>query len=100
MTEHTMAAGFAASFANYASGRGAKRDILLADSGLTEDDLSDQDNRISVAAYQAMIAAAFRQTGDTALLLRHTFETRLETMSVVGQIVHTSASLRHSSPLR
>jgi AraC-like DNA-binding protein len=96
MTEQTMAAGFAASFANYACGRGAKRDILLADSGLTEDDLSNQDNRIPVVAYQAMIGAAIKQTGDTALLLRHTFESRLETMSVVGQIVHTSASLRHS----
>ena len=96
MTEQTMAAGFAASFADYACTRGADRDVLLADSGLTEDDLSDQDNRISVAAYQAMIAAGTKQTGDTALLLRHTLETRLETMSVVGQIVHTSASLRHS----
>ena len=96
MTEETMAAGFAASLAEYACGRGAKRDILLADSGLTEDILSDQDNRIPVAAYQVMIGAAIRQTGDTALLLRHTLETRLETMSVVGQIVHTSASLRHS----
>jgi AraC-like DNA-binding protein len=96
MTEQTMAAGFAASFADYACDQGAKRDILLADSGLTEDDLADQDNRIPVAAYQALIGTAIRQTGDTALLLRHTFETRLETMSVVGQIVHTSASLRHS----
>jgi AraC-like DNA-binding protein len=96
MTEQTMAAGFAASFADYACDQGAKRDILLADSGLTENDLSDQDNRIPVAAYQAMIGAGIRQTGDTALLLRHTFETQLETMSVVGQIVHTSASLRHS----
>lgn len=96
MTEETMAAGFAASFADYACDKGAKRHVLLAESGLTEDDLSDQDNRIPRAAYQAIIAAAIQQTGDTALLLRHTLETRLETMSVVGQIVHTSASLRHS----
>lgn len=96
MTEQTMAAGFAASFANYACENGAKRDALLAAGGLTENDLFDQDNRIPVAAYQAMIDAGIRQTGDTALLLRHTLETRLETMSVVGQIVHTSASLRHS----
>jgi AraC-like DNA-binding protein len=91
-----MAAGFAASFADYACDRGANRDVLLAESGLTEDDLSDQDNRIPVAAYQTLIGAAIRQTGDTALLLRHTLDSRLETMSVVGQIVHTSASLRHS----
>lgn len=96
MTDQTMAAGFAASLADFACDRGATRDRLLAESGLSEEDLSDQDNRISRSAYQALIGAAIRQTGDTALLLRHTFETRLETMSVVGQIVHTSASLRHS----
>ncbi len=96
MTKQTVAAGFAASFADYASEHGAKRQVLLAESGLTEDDLSDQDNRIPVASYQSMIGVAIKQTGDTALLLRHTLETRLETMSVVGQIVHTSASLRHS----
>ncbi|SEV87912.1 transcriptional regulator, AraC family [Cognatiyoonia koreensis] len=96
MTEQTMAAGFAAAFADYACERGAKRDVLLDQSGLTQDDLSDQDNRIPVAAYHALIGAAIQQTGDTALLLRHTLESRLETMSVVGQIVHTSASLGHS----
>jgi len=91
-----MAAGFAASFAGYACERGATRDKLLAASGLSENDLCDQDNRIPVAAYQTLIGAAVQQTGDTALLLRHTLDSRLETMSVVGQIVHTSQSLRHS----
>ncbi|MBT0958986.1 AraC family transcriptional regulator [Alphaproteobacteria bacterium KMM 3653] len=96
MSDQTMAAGFAASFAQYASDHGAQRDALLSASGLTEDDLSDQDNRIPVAGYQALIGAAIQQTGDTALLLRHTLDSKLETMTVVGQIVHTSASLRHS----
>ena len=96
MAEQTMAAGFAASFADYASTRGADRRLMLAESGLTEEDLSHQDKRIPVASYQRLIGAAIAQTGDTALLLRHTFETRLETMSVVGQIVHSAASLRHS----
>lgn len=96
MTEETMAAGFAASFADYACDKGAKRDVLLAASGLTEADLSDQDNRIPVVAYQALIGTAIQNTGDTALLVRHTLDTRLETMSVVGQILHSSASLRHS----
>lgn len=91
-----MAAGFAASFADYAAKNGADRATLLQTSGLSEDDLADQDNRIPVAAYHAMIGAAMSQTADTALLLRHTFESELETISVVGQIVHTSASLAHS----
>ena len=86
-----MAAGFASAFADYACTQGVDRAGLLALCGLSENDLSDQDNRIPVAAYQAMIGAAMQQTGDTALLLRHTLESRLETISVVGQIVHTSA---------
>lgn len=96
MTDQTMAAGFAAAFTNYACDKGASREALLAESGLTDEDLSDQDNRISVASYHALIGAAMRQTGDSALLLRHTLDSRLETISVVGQIVHTSASLGHS----
>ena len=96
MTEQTMAAGFARSFLDYACEKGAKRAALLVASGLTTDDLSDQDSRIPEAAYRAMIAAAMKQTGDTSLLLRHTLESRLETISVVGQIVHTSSSFRHS----
>lgn len=96
MTEQTMAAGFAAAFAEYACDRGADRDALLAESGLTEDDLSDQDNRIAVVAYHRLIGAAIQQTNDTALPLKHILDSRLETMSVVGQIVHSSASLAHS----
>lgn len=96
MTEETMAAGFASSFAEYARKCGADRDALLTASGLTEADLSDQDNRIPESAYGVLIGAAIQQMGDTSLLLRHTFESRLETISVVGQIVHTSSSFRHS----
>ncbi|QXT40649.1 helix-turn-helix domain-containing protein [Gymnodinialimonas ceratoperidinii] len=92
----TMAAGFAAALADFAVGQGADRSSLLSASGLSEADLRDQDNRIPVASYEALIGAAISQTGDTALLLRHTFASELETMSVVGQIVHTSASLAHS----
>lgn len=91
-----MAAGFAAALLDYASGRGADRSLLMTESGLTEEDLGDQDNRVPVATYHALIGSAIQQTGDTALLLRHTLDTRLETMSVVGQIVHSSASLAHS----
>ncbi|WP_068300438.1 AraC family transcriptional regulator [Pararhodobacter sp. CCB-MM2] len=96
MSQPSMAAGFAASFLDFACARGVSRDALLGASGLTESDLADQDNRIPVAAYQTLIDAAMQLSGDTALLLRHTMETRLETMSIVGQIVHASSSLAHS----
>lgn len=96
MTTPTMAAGFAAAFLDYAQSRGADRTLLLTKAGLTEDDLSTQDARVPVDAYQALILAGIENTGDTALLLRHTLESRLETMSIVGQIVHSSSSLAHS----
>ena len=91
-----MAAGFAASFVSYARQYGIDREVLLSDAGVREHDLADQDNRIPVVAYQSLIANATGQTGDTALLRRHPLETELSTMSVVGQFVHSSASLRHS----
>ena len=96
MSDRTMAAGFARAFLDYAVADGAPRDGLLAASGLTDDDLVDQDARIPVAVYQALIATGIETTGDTSLLLRHVLETRLETMSIVGQIVHASTSFPHS----
>ena len=96
MPQPTMAAGFAAAFLDYAAQRGASRQTLLASAGLTEAELEDQDARVPVAAYQALVMAGISATGDTALLLRHTFETKLEAISVVGQIVHSSQSLAHS----
>lgn len=96
MSEPMMAAGFVASFIDYAVLRGADRVALLQAASLYEGDLADQDNRVPVAAYQAAIAKGISATGDTALLLRHTLGSKLETMSVVGQIVHHSASLPHS----
>jgi AraC-like DNA-binding protein len=91
-----MAAGFAAAFLEYATQRGAERAQLLEACGLAEVDLVDQDTRIPVAAYQALIAAGIAASCDTALLLRHTLDSKLETISVVGQIMHSSQSLRHS----
>ncbi|MFZ7092884.1 AraC family transcriptional regulator ligand-binding domain-containing protein [Primorskyibacter sp. 2E233] len=96
MSDQTMAAGFATAFLDYAVAEGAPRGKLLAASGLTAEDLADQDTRIPVGSYQTLIAAGVEATGDTSLLLRHVLETRLETMSIVGQIVHASKSFPHS----
>lgn len=96
MSHPMTAAGFVAALLDYAVSRAANRRHLLDAAGLDESDLSDQDNRVPVASYQTLICAAIEVTRDTALLLRHTLESRLETMSVVGQIVHHSASLPHA----
>lgn len=91
-----MAAGFASAFLKYAVSEGAPPDKLLQAAQLTLDDLTDQDSRIPAEAYHAMIEAGFRAVGDTSLLLRHILDTKLETMSIVGQIVHASTSFPHS----
>ncbi|HHC29838.1 MAG TPA: AraC family transcriptional regulator [Rhodobacterales bacterium] len=96
MGSPTMAAGFAAALLEYAVGKGADRAQLLGASGLTEDALAKQDNRIELDAYHALIGAAISATKDGALLMRHTIDTKLETMSIVGQIVHSSDSMVHS----
>lgn len=96
MPKPTIAAGFASALVDYACARGVDRAALLSESGLDTVDLGSQDARVPLEAYHALIGAAIRATGDTALLLRHTLETKLETISIVGQIVHSSGSLVHS----
>ncbi len=96
MNSPTMAAGFAAALLAYAVEQGADRAALLTAAGLTEDDLAKQDGRILVSAYHALIGVAIVATGDGALLMRHTIDSKLETMSIVGQIVHSSNSMVHS----
>lgn len=96
MSNATMAAGFASAFLEYAVLEGAPKKQLLQDAQLREEDLSDQDARIPLSTYYALIEAAIKETGDTSLLLRHVLDTKLEVMSIVGQIVHASTSFPHS----
>jgi AraC-like DNA-binding protein len=96
MSDQTIAAGFAKAFLEYAVQEGAPRKNLLAAAALRDEDLTDQDARLPTQSYHAMIAAGIAATGDTSLLLRHVLDTRLETMSIVGQIVHASSSFPHS----
>lgn len=94
-TGPTMAAGFAGGFLDFAVAEGAPRDDLLRAAGLADADLTDQDARIPVSAYEALIGAGIAATADTSVLLRHVLESRLETMLIVGQIIHCSTSFPH-----
>ena len=96
MSQPTVAAGFVRALLDYTVDRGVDRAKMLDAVGLAPADLAVQDARVPLAAYHGLIATAIRETGDSALLLRHTLETRLETMSIVGQIVHSSGSMLHS----
>jgi AraC-like DNA-binding protein len=92
----TVAAGLFSGFLDYAAGAGATRPGLLARSGISEDALTDQDGRIPLSAYKALIDAAVAMTGDGALPIRYSLGTRLDALSIVGLIVHSSASMADS----
>jgi AraC-like DNA-binding protein len=94
-----MAAGFASAFLKYAVLEGAPKDQLLKEAKLREEDLSDQDARIPVLAYYELVESGIKAIGDTSLLLRHVLDTKLEMMSIVGQIMHASTSFPHSLTL-
>lgn len=96
MKKPTLAAGFAAAFVDFAVTKGADRAALLQIAGLSEDDLAQQDGRVTVEAYYTIIGAAIKMTGDGALVMRNNIETKLQDFSIVGQIVHSSETLVHS----
>ena len=69
MREPTIAAGFARALMELAVKKGANREALSARSGIGPDELADQDNRISLAKYMALMRAGQELSGDPALAL-------------------------------
>ncbi|GKY86545.1 AraC family transcriptional regulator [Sinisalibacter aestuarii] len=68
----------------------------MAQVGLCEADLADQDARVPLAIYKEIVRRAKLATGDPAFVLNHAIDTQLEDISVVGLIVHTSKSMADS----
>lgn len=93
MKNATVSAGLARNFLQYAVDKGTSKASLLARSQLTEVALQDQDARVSMLAYQSLIEAAVDLTGDQAIAVRFSVETRIETISIVGLIVHSARSM-------
>lgn len=96
MKTPTVAAGLVRSVVDYVAHRGADATALTSSVGLTAADLEDQDARIPLALYKALIATAKRVTDDPALMLHHAIDTRIEDISVVGLIVHTCPNMAES----
>lgn len=91
-----MAAGLVRGFVDFAEGRGAARARMLAALGSAAEQLSDPDARVPLASYRAAIRAAAEASGDPAILLRYSYGTRLQEVSIVGLIVHSCASMAES----
>lgn len=93
MTHLTVSAGLARTYADYAVDRGAERAALLRQAGIGADLLDDQDARVPLARFQALIGAAKAATGDPGFVLHHAMATRIEDHSVVGLIIHSCRNM-------
>ena len=93
MASESVAAGIVSGLIKYSVSQGASEKQIFSDSGLSQSQLSDQDARIPMSKYQALVYSVIEQTEDAALPLRFSVSTDLRNFSIVGLIVHASASV-------
>jgi AraC-like DNA-binding protein len=86
MPNPTVAAGYPKALLDFAVSRGADRRTLLARSQLRPEDLKDQDNRIPLANYLALLEAGIELCNEPALSLLFGEAVRLQDISLVGLI--------------
>jgi AraC-like DNA-binding protein len=86
MGNPTISAGYPKAFLDFAVSRGADRRTLIARSRIHPDELLNQDNRIPLANYLAMLEAGIELCNEPALSLLFGETVRLPDISVVGLI--------------
>lgn len=96
MKEPSVAAGMTNGFLAYAVAQGLDRSALLQAAGIGAAALDDPDNRIGMGAYRRLLDVARAQSGDPALHIRYTLDTRFEEISIVGLLVHNTPSMAES----
>ena len=82
----TVGAGYARGLVDFAVAKGASRDRLIARSQLSACDLSDLDNRIPMASYEALMRTAAELTNEPAFALQYGEAVRMQELSIVGLI--------------
>jgi Arabinose-binding domain of AraC transcription regulator, N-term len=80
----TVAAGYPKALLDFAVSRGADRQTLLDRSHIAPSDLSDQDNRIPLGSYIALLQAGIELCGEPALSLLFGEAVRIQDISIVG----------------
>lgn len=84
MAEQTVAAGFARGLIDFAATRGADADALIASAGIDPAALEDQDRRIPLADYVALMRGAKEATGDPAFALHFGEAVDIRDLSITG----------------
>jgi AraC-like DNA-binding protein len=82
----TVVAGYPRAFLDFAVSRGADRRGLIERSGVHPDDLKEQDNRIPLANFMALLKAGIELTGEPALALLFGEAVRMQDISILGLI--------------
>lgn len=96
MTEPSVAAGIVRGFMEAAVSRGAERAALAAAAAIDPADLDDQDKRIPLASFRALIKAGQRLANDPALALHYGEAVDLSEVSIVGLIGQASETMMHA----
>src|SRR5438552_10286852 len=86
MPNPTVAAGYPKALLDFAVSRGADRQMLIERSHISLDDLKDQDNRIPLANYLALLTAGIELCNEPALSLLFGEAVKLQDISIVGLI--------------
>jgi len=93
MPELTVAAGLARGLIEVAASKGAREESLLARAGLSRAELEDQDNRIPLPKYVALMRAGKELCNDPALALHYGETNDMSRISVVGLIANASETM-------
>ncbi len=89
----TVGAGLPRGLVKLAVEKGADADELARAAGIALADLDDQDNRIAMDRYIALMRAAKEMTGDPALALHYGESVDLSDLSITGLIMNASATM-------
>jgi hypothetical protein len=92
MPEPTVAAGYAAALLEYAVARGAHREPLRQRSGTEDATLGASDNRVPLAQYLSLFAAAIEACDDLALALHFGEAVAMRGISLVGLVAQSAES--------
>ena len=86
MPNPTVAAGYPKALLDFAVSRGADRQTLIERSQICLDDLKNQDNRIPLGKYLALLDAGIELCNEPALSLLFGETVRMQDISIVGMI--------------
>jgi AraC-like DNA-binding protein len=92
MLEPSISAGFARALVKLAVEKGASREELLRRAGIAEQDLADQDQRLPLHRYVALMREAKTLTGDAALALHFGEAFDIAELSIVGLMGQATAT--------